>query len=238
MKLKIALPKGRMVTKSYSIFKEFGYTSAELDDEIQMRREQNLGTSKLNNNTYEGEKVSFIIPKAGDLAGYVADGVAYMGVLGGDCMTEWTLSNPSNNITASKIDTRFDMPKMKFCIIGKAANLPRFVQSVNDNAPLTLATSFPASAKAFMAKTFPQFRPEFLRVLNLEGEVELGIKTDRADIGYEIVESGNSLVRNNLIEYFPQELSKPIPILLVTNNIARELDKKVGDLALQIGSEI
>jgi ATP phosphoribosyltransferase len=252
-KIKIALPKGRMVKKAYDIFASFGYTSPQLDDEFAKRAElknkiAQLGDgfgdirvdmTKLNTNAYQGENASFIIPKSSDLAGYVDEGTAYMGILGKDSKDEYEFKNgmrTGRGYTSSKIDARFELSKMRFSLIGKESKYRQFLDMLKSNDYIKLATSYPEQAKAFMARTFPEFRSEFLDLITFDGETELGVKTDRADIGFEIVESGNSLLKNGLVEYAPEKLSTPISVCLITNNVACELDDRIAELKDQISA--
>jgi ATP phosphoribosyltransferase len=120
---------------------------------------------------------------------------------------------------------------MRFCIIGKASKQQKYTEMLKSNKNIIVATSYPEQAKAYFARNYPNFQSEFLDFLNLGGEVELGVKTDRADIGFEIVESGNSLRRNKLIEY---NTAYPIPVCLIANKAALELDDRVAELSKNI----
>ena len=232
-KPKIALPKGRMVLNAYDVFDRLGFNSKELDREVDKPEWRSSG-AKLEDNFYEGEKVDFIIPKASDVAGYVDEGIAAMGILGKDGKDEYALegNGRGRGYISAPVAKCFRFPEMRFTLIGRKEpeEYKRVCQLMKENKDIIVATSCPKQAKAFLLRNYPEYRGEFIDMMTLGGEVELAVRTGRADIGFELVSSGKSVLRNGLCSYIPQKKSEEIPVLQIINRAARDNNQQFAEL--------
>lgn len=234
-KLTIALPKGRMVKNAADVFTELGFGSDELNEEVSGRIGAGKSIDKLDNNLYKGERADFIIPKAYDVAGYVDQGVADMGILGDDCKEEYTSGNPERGrgFISGNVNNRFIFPKMRFCLIGQEARKQEFLDKVAEQKRVIVATSYPGQAADYFARAYPDYNTRFWDMMPLEGEVELAVRTGRADIGFEMVSSGASLQKNQLAIY---KEAYEILVKLLANQASLRNNPVVARLARMIQS--
>jgi len=244
----IALPKGRMVLEARWVFAKNGYTSLDLDRELFriecLKRDFNeVGINgkrvvtideKLNDNYYEGERADFIIPKSSDLPAYVDEGIADIGIVGKDSKDEYALEGQGRGrgYISAPVSDGFEFPKMRFAIIGRKGKeeYQRVCEMMQENKDIIVATSYPKQAKAFLLRNYPDYRGEFIDMMTLDGEVELAVRVGRANIGFELVSSGKSVIRNGLCSYIPEEKAEPIPVLQIINRGARNNNQELAEL--------
>lgn len=166
--LRIALPKGRMGDKVYSMFERIGYPCREIKED----------SRKLELISDNGE-VSFVLVKPSDVAIYVERGAADMGVVGKDVMLE---TNPD---VYEILD--LNIGKCRLCVAGKNG----FVE--DPTLPLKVATKYPTVAKRYYDSIGRQ-----IDIIELHGSIELAPLLGLSDVIVDIVETGSTLKENDL----------------------------------------
>ncbi len=166
--LKIALPKGRLGEKVYSLLEKSGYGCAEFDTKC-----RKLVFCDENNG------VSYFWVKPADVPVYVELGAADLGVAGKDVLDE----------EESDIYELLDLGigKCKMCVAAKKA----FKDDVSK--PLRVATKFVKSAEKYYSSVGRD-----VRIIKLNGSIELAPVLGISDVIFDIVETGATLKENNL----------------------------------------
>ncbi len=166
--INVALPKGRLGEKAYSLFALAGYECPELLEE----------NRKL---TFENEAagVRYFWVKPTDVAIYVERGAADIGVAGKDILLEY----------APDIYELLDLGigKCRMCVAG-----PRDF-SDSHTGILRVATKFPAIARRYYAAQSRE-----IDVIRLNGSIELAPILGLSDVIVDIVETGKTLAENGL----------------------------------------
>ena len=164
----IALPKGRLGEKAYSLFARAGYDCPELLEE----------NRKL---TFENEQagVRYFWVKPSDVAIYVERGAADIGVAGKDILLEY----------APDVYELLDLSigKCRMCVAG-ARDF-----SDSHTGILRVATKFPAIARRHYAAQSRE-----IDVIRLNGSIELAPILGLSDVIVDIVETGKTLAENGL----------------------------------------
>ncbi len=165
----IALAKGRLAEKTVEILNKCGIQSNEM----------NTPSRKLvlydNSGVYR-----FILVKPSDVPTYIEYGVADIGVCGKD-----TLLEEDRNIY-ELLD--LDFAKCKLCIAG----YPQ--KDISKIDTLRVATKY-----VNIAKKYYYGKQQNIEIIRLSGSVELGPVIGLSDVILDIVESGKTLVENNLV---------------------------------------
>ncbi len=166
--IKVALPKGRMGDKVYSMFEKIGYGCKQMYED----------TRRLVFEADNGE-VSYILVKPSDVAIYVERGAADIGVVGRDTMLE----------TSPDVYEILDLGigKCRLAVAGKNG----FVD--NPNLPLKVATKYPSVTKRYYAQKGRQ-----IDVIELHGSIELAPIMGMSDVIVDNVETGTTLKENDL----------------------------------------
>ncbi len=166
--ISIALPKGRLGDKVYSMLESIGYDCKEIYEE---------GRKLI----FENEKssVKYFLVKPSDVSIYVEYGAADIGFVGKDILLE----NES------------DVYELLDLGIGKCRMA---VAAKNDfcedhTRPLRVATKFP-----HIAKQHYDSKNREIRIIKLYGSIELAPILDISDVIVDIVETGTTLKENNL----------------------------------------
>ena len=169
--LNVALPKGRLGEKVYSMFEAAGYECPSI-------KEQNR---KL---TFENAEVGirYFWVKPSDVAIYVERGAADIGVAGKDILLEYSP----------------DIYELLDLNIGKCRMAVAAPQGFKDNGAreLKVATKF-----ANIAKTFYASKGREIDIIHLNGSIELAPILGLSDVIVDIVETGKTLVENGLAVY-------------------------------------
>ena len=166
--INVALPKGRLGEKVYSIFEKSGYECSEL-------REENR---KL---TFENKQagVRYFWVKPSDVAIYVEHGAADVGVVGKDVLLE------GGSDVYELLDLGFGKCRMaEAAPVGFREDRQR---------PLRVATKYPAIARRFYAAQSRE-----IEIIKLNGSIELAPLLGLSDVIVDIVETGTTLRQNNL----------------------------------------
>lgn len=166
--INVALPKGRLGEKAYSLFARAGYDCPELLEE----------NRKL---TFENELagVRYFWVKPSDVAIYVERGAADIGVAGRDILLEY----------APDVYELLDLGigKCRMCVAGHKDF------SDSHTGILRVATKFPAIARRYYAAQSRE-----IDVIRLNGSIELAPILGLSDVIVDIVETGKTLAENGL----------------------------------------
>lgn len=166
--LNVALPKGRLGEKVYSMFEKAGFECPSIKE----------NNRKL---IFENEKVGvrYFWVKPSDIAIYVERGVADVGVAGKDILLEYTPDvyelldlniGKCRMAVAAKKDFRYDMSRT-----------------------LRVATKFKNIANAhYLSKGMD------IDIIHLNGSIEIAPILNLSDVIVDIVETGTTLKENNL----------------------------------------
>lgn len=168
-KITIALAKGRLAEKAVDILEKCDIRCKNI-----LEPTRKLVLSDLSGN-YE-----FIFVKPSDVPTYVEYGVADMGIVGKDTLLE------EGKDVYELLD--LDFAKCRLCIAGYENSL-----KIDDGRTLKVATKYKNIAK----KLFDE-RGQNVEIISLHGSIELGPIIGLSDVILDIVESGKTLIENNL----------------------------------------
>ena len=166
--INIALPKGRLGEKVYSLFAEAGFECPSILEENRKLIFEN-----------EDLGVRYFWVKPSDVAIYVERGAADIGVCGKDILLEYE----------PDIYELLDL-KMGKCRIAVAAQKDFYDDT---DTTLRVATKFVNVAENFYAKKCRE-----IDIIPLNGSIELAPILDLSDVIVDIVETGKTLYENNL----------------------------------------
>jgi ATP phosphoribosyltransferase len=166
--VRIALAKGRLEELTVEIFEKLGMEFPELTK----------GSRKLIFNDREG-KFKIVLVKASDVATYVENGAADIGVVGKDTLLE------DDADVFEVLDLGFG--KCKFAVAGLTG------KEIKPNQKLTVASKYPKVAKSFYEK-----KGIAVETIKLNGSVELAPLVGLSDVIVDIVETGRTLKENGL----------------------------------------
>lgn len=168
-KITIALAKGRLAEKSVELLEKCGIECRNI---LEPTRKLVLYD--------KSEQFEFIFVKPSDVPTYVEYGVADMGVCGKD-----TLLEEDKNIY-ELLD--LNIAKCKLCIAGYENSL-----DIPSGHTLKVATKYKN-----IAKRLYEARGQNVEIISLHGSIELGPIIGLSDVILDIVESGKTLIENNL----------------------------------------
>ncbi len=191
--LNIALPKGRLGEKVYALLSSIGYDCKEWDPD-----NRKLVFSD------EAKGVSYFWVKPSDVAIYVELGAADLGVVGKDILLEYS----------PDVYELSDL-KMGKCRMAVAAKKD-FIDDTE--RPLKVATKFTHIARSYYAGIGRE-----IRVIKLNGSIELAPILGLSDVIVDIVETGTTLKENNLQV---KEEIVPISTRLIANKAAYRFKKE------------
>ena len=164
----IALPKGRLGNKAYSILQKCGYTVSELMDDSRKLVFENAESG-----------VRYFLVKPSDVAIYVEYGAADVGVVGKDVLIE------SGADVYELLD--LGIGKCRMCVAAKE-------DYVEDTGRATVvATKFPRVARDYFMATNRE-----IEVIKLYGSIELAPLLGMSDVIVDLVETGTTLKENRL----------------------------------------
>ncbi len=204
--IQVALPKGRLGEKVYDIFEQIG-----------------MGCPSIRENTrkliFENEEngICFFWVKPSDVAIYVDRGAADIGVAGKDILMEY---EPDVYELAD-----LNIGKCRMCVAGK--------KGFRDDTSRTLrvATKFPHIASSYYEKVGRE-----IDIIKLNGSIELAPILGLSDVIVDIVETGKTLLENNLE---PFEEIVPISARLIANKVSYKFqNQKITEIADKINRYI
>lgn len=166
--INVALPKGRLGEKVYSIFESVGYSCPSIRVENRKLVFEN-----------EVAGVRYFWVKPSDVAIYVERGAADIGVAGKDILLEY---RPD---IYELVD--LGIGKCRMCVAGK--------KDFYDDPGRTLrvATKFPRIAADYYAG-----RSRNIDIIKLNGSIEIAPLLGLSDVIVDIVETGKTLLENGL----------------------------------------
>jgi len=196
--LTIALSKGRILEDTLPMLAELGIHPAE---DLDTSRKLILGTS--------APDIQFVIIRAADVPTYVEYGAADVGVAGKDVLMEY-----QGNGLYEPVD--LGISRCRLVVAGKPGGLPE-VQHPR------VATKYPVTTREFYARR--NLQPE---IIKLYGSMELAPLVGLADRIVDLVDTGNTLRANGLVEY---ETIAEVSSWLVVNKAAMKLkNRRVSEL--------
>jgi len=204
--INVALPKGRLGEKVYAMFEAAGYECPSI-------KEQNRKLIFENSE----KKVRYFWVKPSDVAIYVERGAADIGVAGKDILLEYE----------PEVYELLDLN------IGKCRMAVAAKNDFSDDTSKTLrvATKFSNIARKYYAE-----KCRDIDIIHLNGSIEIAPILGLSDVIVDIVETGKTLLENNLA---PFETIVPISARLISNKssfsfktkrieqIKKELSKQV-----------
>ncbi|MBQ2940123.1 MAG: ATP phosphoribosyltransferase [Clostridia bacterium] len=190
--LRIALTKGRLESKTLDLFDQMG-----LDTSVVRNKGRRLILPV-------GDSIEVVLAKAADVITYVEHGVCDLGVVGKDTITE------AGGSFYELLDLGFG--KCRFALAA-----PKDKEFFGGYATKTIASKYPNVTAAYFAK-----KNMDVRIIKIEGSVELAPLLDLADGIVDIVETGSTLKENGL-EVVEEVM--PISARLIANTAALKLRK-------------
>ena len=182
--INIALPKGRLGEKVYDMFEKAGFDCPSIKE----------NNRKL---TFENEEkgLRFFWVKPSDVAIYVERGAADIGIAGKDILLEY----------------RPNVYELLDLGIGKCRMAVAAKKSFRDNPSKTLrvATKFTNIARDYYAG-----KCRDIDIIHLNGSIEIAPILGLSDVIVDIVETGKTLLENDLV---PFETIVPISARVIAN---------------------
>lgn len=205
--LRIALTKGRLEKDTVSLLENIGYDCTAV-------REKGR---KLILPIPDGN-MEVVLAKAADVITYVENGVCDLGVVGKDTIME------NGHSFYEILDLGFG--RCRFALAGKAG--VDFFAGHNEK---TIATKYPNVARKFF-----EGKDMDIRVIKIEGSVELAPLLGLADAIVDIVETGSTLRENGLVIF--EDNVAPISARLIANTASLKLRKaEIESLAAKMEAE-
>ncbi|WP_409295428.1 ATP phosphoribosyltransferase [Peribacillus sp. SCS-26] len=204
--LTIAMPKGRIFEEALKLLRQAGYS---LPEEFEESRKLIIDL--------EEERLRFMLAKPMDVATYVEQGVADIGIAGKDVLLE---EDPD---VYELLDLR-----ISHCYLA-VAGMPSSI--INEAAP-KIATKYPNVASHFFRE-----QGEQVEIIKLNGSIELAPLIGLAERIVDIVSTGQTLKENGLVEF---ERIADITSRLIANRASyrlkeEEISEMVHRLAEVIG---
>lgn len=191
----VALPKGRLGEKVYDMYEKVGFDCPSISEdnrklifEAKVKRNRDCTLTR-------GMKARFFWVKPSDVVIYVERGAADIGVAGKDTLLEY----------------RPDVYELLDLNIGKCRMAVAAKKDFIDDTDRTLrvATKFPNIAKKFYAG-----KCRDIDIIKLNGSIELAPIVGLSDVIVDIVETGKTLLENDLE---PIETIEQISARLIAN---------------------
>ena len=166
--LKIALPKGRLGNKVYSLLEEIGYSCEEIKKDNRKLVFENKEAG-----------VRYYLVKPSDVSIYVERGACDIGIVGKDILLE------SQADVYELLDLK--LGKCRISVAGK-----------NDYVEDTSRILIVATKFVNIAKGYYQSINREIEIIKLNGSIELAPISGLSDVIVDIVESGSTLKENDL----------------------------------------
>lgn len=189
--IKIALTKGRLEKDTVALFEKLGFDCTQLHNK---GRKLILEIPDAN--------LEIVLAKAADVITYIEHGVCDIGVVGKDTIMEY------GGTFFEIIDLGFG--RCRFALAGKKGD-----DFYAGHAEKTIATKYPNVARKFFEQ-----KGMDVRIVKIEGSVELAPLLQLADGIVDIVETGSTLKENGL-EVF--EDVAPISARLIVNTVGMKM---------------
>ena len=187
-----ALSKGRLAAESAKLLERCGVDSSVLSED----------TRKLVLESRD-KKFGFFLVKPSDVPTYVEAGVADLGIVGKDTLTE------ENKDIYEMLDLR--LAPCSLCVAGYPER-----RDILTNPHLRVATKYVNTAR----RVFEE-RGEEIEIIPLHGSIELAPLTGLADVIFDVVQTGSTLKANGLVVL--EEIFSGITARLVANKVSLKL---------------
>ena len=204
--INVALPKGRLGEKVYQILEEAGYPCPAILEENRKLVFEN-----------EAAGVRYFWVKPSDVAIYVERAAADVGIAGKDVLLEYQ----------PEIYELLDLGigKCRMCVAGKKDFRDR------RDRTLRVATKFPKIAKGYYSA-----RSRDIDIIKLHGSIELAPLLGLSDVIVDIVETGKTLLENDLEV---KHTIVPISARLIANKVSYKFKyEEITRLCRQAGEWI
>lgn len=204
--LKMAITKGRIEQSFCNLLQKSGY---DIDPIINKDRKLLIKTN---------DNLEIVFAKSKDVLKFVNEGITDIGIVGKDTLLE---SDDNNYEELLDLNTG----KCKFCLAAEPSYRARVV-----NKKKVIATKYPKITKEYFNK-----KNEDVKIVKLDGSVELGPIIGIADAIVDIVETGNTLKANGLeiIEDVCEISTRLIASKDSITNKKKEINKIVGKLKVK-----
>jgi len=191
--LTIAIPKGRLGTQAIEMLK-----SAGVGESIDEKSRKLVFRD-------ENRNINFILLKNSDVITYVENGIADMGISGKDMIME----NSADIYELYKMN----IGRCKMSVAGIKGK-----KVFNDDTIIKVATKFPETAKKYF-----NIKGQKIKIIKLNGSIELAPILGLSDVIVDIVETGNTLKANGL-EVFEDMYS--ISAMIISNKISYKFKRR------------
>ncbi len=206
-KLRIALTKGRLENKTVALFEKLGFDCEQVKNK---GRKLILDIPNAN--------IEVVLAKAADVITYIENGVCDIGVVGKDTIMEYGGS------FFEVLDLGFG--RCRFALAGPQGT--DFYDGYNERI---IATKYPN-----VTRNFFEGKGMDVRVVKIEGSVELAPLMGLSDAIVDIVETGSTLKENGLAVL---EDVAPISAKLIVNTVSMKLrQQEIEDLIEKITAVI
>lgn len=205
----VALAKGRLADTAVDYFEKIGSDMSDIRNKGRklIFKDDNLA-------------LKFVLVKAGDVPTYVEHGAADIGIVGKDTLLE------ENRNLYEMLDLKFGACKMA------VAGPEKICDSWKSITDLRVASKYPEIAKEY----FENVKGQKIETIKLSGSVELAPLVGLSDVIVDIVESGKTLVANNLCVF---EDVCPLSARLVVNRISIKVHRqRIMDIVQKFSEEI
>lgn len=200
--LRIALTKGRLEKDTVELFEKIGYDCSAV---------RNKGRKLI---LPVGDRIEVVLAKAADVITYVEHGVCDLGVVGKDTIME----------NGSRFYEVLDLGlgRCRFALAG-----PKGKDFYEGFSEKTVASKYPNVTRAFF-----ESKAMDVRVIKIEGSVELAPLLGLSDGIVDIVETGSTLRENGLeVKEFVADISAR----LIVNTASMKLRKReIEELTAQM----
>ncbi len=205
--LRIALTKGRLEKDTINLLESAGFDCTAVREK---GRKLILPIGEAN--------IEVVLAKAADVITYVENGVCDLGVVGKDTIME------NGRSFYEILDLGFG--KCRFALAGKAG-----VDFFSGYEAKTIATKYPN-----VTRTFFEGKGMDIRIIKIEGSVELAPLLGLSDAIVDIVETGSTLKENGLV--IIEDNVAPISARLIANTASLKLRKaEIEELAEKMETE-
>lgn len=201
--IRIALTKGRLEQVTVELFEKMGLDCTEL---------RNKGRKLIL--SVPGANLQVVLAKAADVITYIENGVCDIGVVGKDTILEYGGSF-------------FEVADLGFGRCKFALACRKGVDFYAGYAEKTIATKYPNVSRSFFEK-----KGMDVRIVKIEGSVELAPLLGLSDAIVDIVETGTTLKENGLEVI---EDVAPVSARLIVNTVSLKLhQREIEALVAQI----
>ncbi|MCL2300822.1 MAG: ATP phosphoribosyltransferase [Firmicutes bacterium] len=209
--IRIALTKGRLETRSVKLFEAIGFNCAQLN---------NKGRRLI----LPMDEYEVVLAKAPDVLTYVGHGACDVGIVGKDTILEaGGGASPARDVY-EMLDLGFG--KCRFALAGPAG--ADFTQGYHERI---VATKYPNVARRFFEQ-----KGMDVKIIRIDGSVELAPLLGLAHAIVDIVETGSTLRENGLAVY---EDIMPISARVIVNRAGmklrrEEIERLLKDMELAV----